>query len=242
MRKILKNLNLIFLALLKDLIKITFGKKKNTIKMIYSKDHNFLLIKNQKVGGTSLEVELSKILPENSIVTPISPPNINHVPRNHEDIFYNHISYSEIKKLLDIKNIMSYVVVRNPYNQVLSHFFYNLHLKNLNMSTNTIKENTDLSKKVNVYFKKHLLEGTHKLYTENNKIAVNKVLYYENGIEDEINKVLITHKIKPIKITTFEKSNRPGWATYQNIFNRDQIDIINNKWAWEFENLEYDKI
>jgi hypothetical protein len=210
--------------------------------MIYSKDHNFLLIKNQKVGGTSVEVELSKVLPENSIVTPIFPSNINHTPRNHKDIFYNHISYSEIKNLLDLENIMSYVIVRNPYDSVLSHFFYILQLQNVNMSTYEIKEKTNLTEEINFYFKKFLLHGTHQLYTEDNKIAVNKILYYENGIENEINQVLANHKINQIKITTFEKKNRPPWATFNNIFNTKQINIINSTWAWEFENLEYDKL
>jgi hypothetical protein len=209
--------------------------------VIYSKDHNFLLIKNEKVGGTSLEVELSKILPENSIVTPIVPSNINHIPRNHQNIFYNHISYSEIEELLDLQNVMSYVIVRNPYDVVLSSFFHTLH-NNLKIPTYEMKEKTDLSKKVDVYFKECLLHGTHKLYTKNNKIIVNKILYYENGIENEINKVLIDHNIKPIQITTFEKKHRPPWATYKNMFNKEQIDIINSAWSWEFENLEYDRL
>ena len=38
--------------------------------MIYSPDHKFLLLKNHKVGGTSLEVPVSMIVPENAIVTP----------------------------------------------------------------------------------------------------------------------------------------------------------------------------
>jgi hypothetical protein len=210
--------------------------------MIYSQDHNFLLIKNEKVGGTSLEVELSKVLPENAIVTPIIPPNLNHTPRNHKDIFYNHMGYSEIKQFLNLENVKSYVMVRNPYDSVLSYFFHLLQRKILNISTYNIKENTDLTKKIDVYFKKYLFHGTHKLYTENNKIVVDKILYYENGVESEINKVLSDHNIKQIKMTTFEKKDRPEWATYKKMFNREQIDIINSAWAWEFENLEYDRL
>jgi len=216
--------------------------------MIYSQDNNFLLIKNKKVGGTSLEVELSKVLPKNAIVTPIFPSNINHQPRNHKNIFYNHISYSEIENLLDLKNVMSYVVVRNPYDVVLSAFFHSLHRK-LKTPTYEIEEKTDLSEEVNLYFKEFSLhmwpEGidkTHKLYTKNDRIIVNKILYYENGIENEINKILIGHNIKPIQITTFEKKYKPEWATFEKIFNREQINIINNKHAWEFDNLEYSSV
>ena len=68
--------------------------------MIYSQDHNFLLISNQKVAATSLEMELSKILPLNAIVTPLFPVRPDHNPRNHKDIFYKHMGYSEIKQFL----------------------------------------------------------------------------------------------------------------------------------------------
>lgn len=210
--------------------------------MIYSPDHNFLLIKNEKVGGTSLEIELSKVLPSNSIVTPIIPAHPDHTPRNHKGVFYNHMSYSEIKNLVNLENAKSYVMVRNPYDSVLSYFFHLLQRKNLNISTYSMQENTDLTKKIDTYFKKYLFNGTHKLYTENNKIIVDKILYYENGVENEINKVLLDHNINQIKMTTFEKKDRPEWATYKKMFNREQIDIINSAWAWEFENLEYDKL
>ena len=210
--------------------------------MIYSQDHNFLLISNQKVAATSLEMELSKILPLNAIVTPLFPVRPDHNPRNHKDIFYKHMGYSEIKQFLNLKNVKSYVMVRNPYNSVLSSFFHMLQNRNPDISTYNLKENTDLTKKINIYFKNYLFNGTHKLYTENDKVVVNKILYYENGIENEINKVLVDHNIEQIKIVKFENKYRPEWATFEKLFSREQIDIINDKWAWEFENLGYDKV
>jgi hypothetical protein len=76
--------------------------------MIYSPDHNFLLLKNRKVGGSSLELVLSKILPENAIVTKLtSPTNTTdpvptwHKERNYgeDNKFYHHIKYEELKKV-----------------------------------------------------------------------------------------------------------------------------------------------
>jgi len=210
--------------------------------MIYSQDHNFLLISNRKVAATSLEIELSKVLPLNAIVTTLFPVRQDHNPRNHKDIFYKHMGYSEIKQFLNLKNVKSYVMVRNPYDSVLSSFFHMLQNKNANISTYDLKENTDLTKKIDIYFKNYLFNGTHELYTENNKVVVDKILYYENGIENEINKVLVDHNIEQVKITKFENKHRPEWATFKKMFNREQIDIINDKWAWEFDNLGYDKI
>ena len=96
--------------------------------MIYSPDHNFLMLKNSKVGGTSLEVELSKVLPENAIVTKIDPPNSQHRPRNHKG-FYNHMPYLEASSILDLSNTKSYIFVRHPYDTVLSAFFLSNKIK-----------------------------------------------------------------------------------------------------------------
>jgi hypothetical protein len=207
--------------------------------MIYSPNHNFLLIKNSKVGGTSLEVELSKILPENAIVTPIYPKVTEHIPRNHNNEFYNHISYEEAISILKIKTIKSYVTVRNPYNVVLSAFFHQLQDKNNNIETNKIKEKDFLLDEVDAYFKGSIITSKHQLYTKNKKIIVDKILFYENNIENEINKVLPIHGIEPIKIKAFEKKYRPEWANYKNLFNKKQIEIINKEWSWEFKNLGY---
>jgi len=207
--------------------------------MIYSKDHKFLLIKNIKVGGTSVEVELSKVLPNNAIVTPINPPNPEHLPRNCNNGFYNHIPMVKIKEKINLDDVKSYVIVRNPYNSVLSDFFYKMQLENKDIDIYKMQEKDFLKNSVNLYFKNYFLSGTHTLYTENKKIIVDKILFYENGIENEINKVLPDHGINPITIKTFEKKYRPEWANYKNIFNESQIKIINKEWSWEFKNLGY---
>ena len=44
-----------------------------TFAMIVSRKHKFIFIKGKKVGGTSLEIALSKFLAATDIVTPIVP-------------------------------------------------------------------------------------------------------------------------------------------------------------------------
>jgi hypothetical protein len=187
--------------------------------MIYSPNHRFLLIKNIKVGGTSMEVELSKVLPNNAIVTPIHPVNKSHFPRNHNGEFYNHMPFTEISKKIDLEKVHSYVFVRNPYSTVLSDFFYRLQINNPEIETYKMKEKFFSKIDVSSYFENFFLSGTHKLFTKDDKIIVNKILFYENGIENEINKILPIHGINYIKIKTFEKKYKPPWATYRNIFN-----------------------
>jgi hypothetical protein len=206
--------------------------------VIYSPDHNFLLIKNVKVGGTSLEVELSKVLPDNAIVTPIVPSNPEHEPRNHSG-FYNHMPYSEIMTKIDLSNVKSYVMVRNPYDMVLSHFFY---ISDIGKHWNNLSKNDQISM-IDKYFNNEIdgpwLRSSKKLYCIDGKIVVDQILKYENNIEDEINNVLPKHNINKIKINTFEKQYRPKNVIYQDTFLTKHLYSIQDEWDWEFEKLGY---
>jgi hypothetical protein len=222
--------------------------------MILSKEHNFLLLKNHKVGGTSLEVPLSMVLPKTAIVTPKTanhpawkiknePSYDGYLPRNY-DGFYNHISYSEIKNKIDISNVNAYVFVRHPFNAVLSHFFHRLYfLDNLNekWESCTKEEKKQL---VDMYFNNQLgwewYKSSKSIYlSSENKIQVKEILKYENGVEEEINKILPKHNIQKIKLNIFEKSFRPKNIKYNDVFEEHHLDLIAKEWNWEFENLGY---
>jgi hypothetical protein len=211
--------------------------------MIYSSDHKFLMIKNVKVGGTSLEVELSKILPDNAIVTTINPPNDSHKPRNY-DGFYNHMPYDEIERSINLVDVKSYVFVRNPYEMVLSDFFHNLFLYRIDYLKISLEEKNRLLNKY--FFIKNnefsLLTSTKRLYTsKDDKLQANKILRYEDGIQFEINPILVEHGINPIDMKTFEKSYRPKEINYKEVFSKNHIDAIQKEWSWEFDMFGYDK-
>ena len=221
--------------------------------MILSKDNNFLLLKNQKVGGTSLEVELSMVLPENAIITPrtSSDPEwaiknekvfLNYKPRNYKG-FHNHMSYSDIQNKVNLKNIKSYVFVRNPYDAVLSHFFHRLYFIDKNNVWNELKQK-EKNNLTNKYFNNELGWSWHTsnkyIYlSKENKIQVDEILFYENGIELEINKILPKHNIPKIKITAQEKAFRPKNIKPKDVFSKTQLQKIYNEWEWEFNNFGY---
>jgi hypothetical protein len=208
--------------------------------MIYSPDHNFLMLKNIKVGGTSLEVELSNVLPDNAIVTTINPENMNHIPRNY-DGFYNHMPYSEINKKINLLGVMAYTIVRNPYTTVLSDFFYKLHINNYLIKWNLYTED-EKNKRLDEYFNSDMfLKSTKYIYMDNDKIHVEKFIKYELGIEDQVNSILTNHSIENIKINTFEKKYKPSDFTVQNTFRKADLDKIYNEWSWEFTMFGYDK-
>ena len=218
--------------------------------MIYSPDHNFLLLKNRKVGGSSLEVELSKVLPSNAIVTPINgKSNIwdtkpkNHNERNYGEYFFNHIKYNEIEKILNLSNIKSYVFVRHPYNSVLSHFFHHIWFfyKDLKWENLNKNEKNNLLKR---YFNDEFFQwyrSSKYIYIDEktNNIKVDKILYYENGLEEEINPILKFHNIPSININAQEKVHRPKNIDFKDVFKEQHLEKIRKEWWWEFKNLNY---
>jgi hypothetical protein len=232
--------------------------------MIYSPDHNFLLLKNMKVGGTSLEVELSKNLPQNAIVTPktfnnknwlVKNPTTNHnyFPRNHEFV-KPHSSYGELEKFYDLSKAKTYLFVRNPYNSVLSHFFHRLYLLDQKVFDWNILDKEQKNNLLDKYFNNELGIGIpiphdihlewytpfSKLYYDNNRnFIIDKFLKYENGIENEINPVLEEHKINKIKINIHENNFKKNNLTYEEVFRKKDIEKIQNSWSWEFEYFKY---
>jgi len=221
--------------------------------MIFSKDHNFLLLKNGKVGGTALEVELSRVLPSNAIVTPATGNSPewkiegefydNYSPRNHKG-FWNHMSYSEVKQRIDLKNVKSYIFVRNPYEIVLSHFFHRLYFVNKNLIWENLNEK-EKDKLIKDYFNNDLgtpwHKSTKKLYIENEQVCIDKFLHYEKGIGFEINEVLSEHDIPNINLTVFSKQFKPKNVKYYEVFSQKDLNIIYDDWKWEFIKFGYQK-
>jgi hypothetical protein len=198
------------------------------------------MLKNMKVASTSLEVELSKVLPNNAIVTEINPKNDQHVPRNNEG-FFHHMPYSMIEKSIDLSDVKSYVFVRHPYDIQISMLFYRLKQRNIDWEKIDDRERDKL---LDVFFLQkdidfEMQKSTKYIYTKNDKIVVDDILRYENGIDNEINPVLSRHNIKNITMNTFEKDYRPKKYTAQNVFKEKHLHQIYKEWKWEFEQFGY---
>lgn len=205
--------------------------------MIYSAKHNFLLLKNYKVGGTSLEIELSQVLDESAIVTPIYPKSSLHKPRNFSK-FYNHISYIEIEKELG-KNVLdktqSVVFIRNPFDVVLSHMYMSFSWSGIINPTKS-----DVDKYFNNQTKLNRITGSmsRKVYTTDNIVMAKTIYRYEDGLE-QINKTLEDVGIGLIKINAKEKIYKPKEIKPLDIFGSIHIDTIYNDWSWEIDQFDY---
>ena len=120
--------------------------------MIISHKHRFIFMKTSKTAGTSIEIELSKFLGPQDVITPISEDDEalredwgGHGPQNYEirantpfikkmkaercwqGGFYNHMSALEVKNLVDPdvwQNYFKFCVVRSPWERVVSNYYW----------------------------------------------------------------------------------------------------------------------
>jgi hypothetical protein len=206
--------------------------------MIYSKKYNFMYFKNKKVGGSSTEICLSQIMDDDAIVTPVHPVDERHKPRNF-DAVYNHVSYSEASKNVNLKDVDTCVVVRNPYDVVLSDFFlqveytgkFGRYLNGFPLAddyfANTLRENW-----------RGWLKSTKDIYSEDGIIQVKHVIKYEDGIEPGLNKIL-NPKGLHLDLNVYQKAHRPKDVTPKDVFSPEQMKMIAEEWAWEFETFGY---
>lgn len=96
--------------------------------MLVSHKFKFIFIKTRKIAGTSIEVDLSKLMGAEDIVTDVFPEEVGHIPRNYvlnNSKIYNHMSAVEVRKIVGDKLFREYFkfcVEREPVDKCISHY------------------------------------------------------------------------------------------------------------------------
>jgi len=159
--------------------------------MIISHRYRFIFIKTRKTAGTSIEAFLSEVCAADDILTPLIPPVSPHRPRNF-DGFFAHVPGSVIaaKSPPAWREYYKFCVERNPWDKVLSAYF---------MYRNSPVHGGDGALSLDQYLAAGVLPANEPLdaiifplnvplYTIEGKIAVDRVLRYEN-LEAELSEV-----------------------------------------------------
>lgn len=141
--------------------------------MLVSHKHRFIFIKTRKTAGTSVEVELAKIMVPTDLVTPVIPAVEGHVPRNH-DGFWNHMPARKARRAIgrDIfDSYLKFAIEREPVDKCIS--FYSM-VRNSPSHKRQIGSWDDFVRK-----------GPHpvdtSIYTSVfGKLMVDRILRYEN--------------------------------------------------------------
>ncbi|MEO0342957.1 MAG: sulfotransferase family 2 domain-containing protein [Pseudomonadota bacterium] len=165
--------------------------------MIISHKYKFIFVKTAKTAGTSIEVELNKILGAEDVATPIFPSEKSHLAQNYsytdpetgdEKLFRNHQSAREIKKIVGTGVFQSYFkfcVDREPVDKCISHFSMFLNSPNHQVS--------DFPKTWDDYVKKGRFPLGVAAYTCSQGMQlVDRILKYENLSEElfEVSRML----------------------------------------------------
>lgn len=160
--------------------------------MIISHKHKFIFIKTVKTAGTSIEVDLNKILGPDDIATPVIPAVKGHKPQNFSwrmgGLFrrklYNHMSARKARSFVgkDIFNdYFVFCVEREPVDKCISHFCM---MKNSPVH-NRFTKNITIDKYI---ARKRFPIDTAKYTDRRQNLIVDRILRYET-IADEIQEV-----------------------------------------------------
>ncbi len=157
--------------------------------MIINHKYKFIFIKSFKTAGTSLEIALSKFCDEKDVITKIEPNDeiirkkLKYTGPRNNDGMKVHMTASEIKNKINseiFENYFKFVVVRNPFDQIISAFYWH------NESKKNEKKFFFFKKKsinFNKFFERkarHIFEDEINRYSENGEILIDKFISYEN--------------------------------------------------------------
>lgn len=156
--------------------------------MIVSHKHKFIFIKTKKTAGTSVEVDLNRVLGPEDVATPIIPPVEGHQPQNYQykkfgfltKSFGNHMPAEKVKKIVGDQVFNDYFVFcveREPVAKCIS--FYSM----LKKSPDHNQGHDDLT------WDKYVERGEFPLDTfryvdRDGSLLVDKILKYETLNED----------------------------------------------------------
>ncbi len=194
--------------------------------MIISHQYKFIFIKTIKTAGTSIEVFLSQVCGPNDILTPIYPHVDPHVARNYEG-FYNHMPGPQIRDRVGREvwdNYFKFCVERNPWDKTISAW---------NMASFRSEQPIPLD----LFLNSGEFPVDYPKYTEPGKkdeIIVDRVAYYESLL-DELGEIFARLGI-PFQGTlgvSAKSEYRTDRRPYQDLLNKQQADIISQKFSHE---------
>lgn len=151
--------------------------------MIISHKYKFIFIKTRKTAGTSIEVDLNRVLAIDDIATPIFPPIQGHSPRNFltnepQSPLYNHMSAQEVADYIGMQMFKRYFVFcveREPIDKTLSHYSFIKNSPNHKSNIKTFDQ----------YMSANMFPVDTALYTDTkSNLLVDKILKYENLAEE----------------------------------------------------------
>jgi hypothetical protein len=172
--------------------------------MLVSHRYKFIFIKTLKTAGTSVEVELSKLMAPDDVVTRIFPLENGHVARNFEvngKPLYNHMTAKEVRRAFGpglFNDYFKFCVEREPVDKCVSHYSM---VKN---SPHHNEGSRDLDWDASV--RRGRFPVDHRKYTDIwGRLIVDRILRYES-LDSDLREVMAALGVSFAGLTAFAKS------------------------------------
>ena len=185
--------------------------------MIISYKHKFIFIKTRKTAGSTIELILRKQLGPDDIATKLGDEKCPCV--NCNETLFSHTGHRYIAENWpnEWKNYYKFAVDRNPWDKIVSAFFYWDTLY-----SDTPGVSTDQGFKKFAATPARTFPNDWNMYSDSNKLVVDQLLQYENLHKEfpEVCKMLgvpYNNELDYIKA----KAGFKNFDGYQHLFNDD---------------------
>ena len=146
-----------------------------------------------------------------------------------------------------IYNKNNFTIVRNPYDRIISEFFYRLKLKLMNYDNNIEGFKQWLEyifkeyKKDKHIYDNHILPQTEYVYDKNNKKRIEYVFKLEDNINEKLDNLFKQYNLN-IDIKMLEHNNKSNKTFGKKDLDQITLDSIYEFYKRDFKLLGYDKI
>ena len=160
--------------------------------MIVSHKYRFIFIKTRKTAGTSIEVDLNRVLGAEDIATPIRPAVKGHIAQNYvvrnkffrPTVLKNHMTARSVRRVVGESiwsDYFKFCVEREPVNKTLSHYSMLVGSPHHNQETKGLSFDDYVGRR-------EFPVDTEKYTCENGHLIVDRVLRYED-LDNELRSV-----------------------------------------------------
>jgi len=146
------------------------------------------------------------------------------------------------------KNTHYFAIIRNPYDRIISVFYYNAnkHINNINnLNSHIISFNNwfdMILTKEDEWYGCHILPQYNYIYRNNKKIVEN-IIYMDNNFKINLDKLFKKYGLN-IDINDFKKENDNRYPVKLKPYDLSQntLDKIYNKYKIDFDTFGYKRI
>ena len=192
---------------------VVLGSIPREGSMIISHTNKFIFIKSEKTAGSSVEHAILPHLLNTDVYMSDSHTLPFQVIENYR---------------IDIFDYFKFSIVRNPYDKMVSHYYWQQSIENNRYRSFDIfvKE-----------FHDHKTISNWKYYSIDNNNIMDKIIKFEN-LQNDLNDLPININIDISNI--FEKSNiRPANIAYQELYSKASKEMVEEQCYNEIEMFNY---